>query len=89
MDASERGMLLNKLADLIERDRAYLASLETLDNGKPFMHSFYADLHLSIKCYRYYAGMVVKVFAENTNYLLSNYQKSFKFHKLLHNCITL
>jgi len=25
MDASERGRLLNKLADLIERDRAYLA----------------------------------------------------------------
>ena len=46
MDASERGRLLNKLADLIERDRVYLASLETLDNGKPFMHSFYADLAL-------------------------------------------
>merc|ERR1712141_42477 len=26
------------------------------DNGKPFMHSFYADLHLVIKCLRYYAG---------------------------------
>lgn len=25
MDASERGQLLNRLADLIERDRAYLA----------------------------------------------------------------
>lgn len=25
MDASERGRLLNKLADLIERDRVYLA----------------------------------------------------------------
>ena len=29
-------MLLLRLADLIERDREYLASLETLDNGKPF-----------------------------------------------------
>nr|XP_006816163.1 PREDICTED: aldehyde dehydrogenase, mitochondrial-like [Saccoglossus kowalevskii] len=36
MDASERGLLMNKLADLIERDREYLASLETIDNGKPF-----------------------------------------------------
>ncbi|PNI98865.1 ALDH1B1 isoform 2, partial [Pan troglodytes] len=35
MDASERGRLLNRLADLVERDRVYLASLETLDNGKP------------------------------------------------------
>ena len=37
MDASARGVLLLKLADLIERDRNYLASLETLDNGKPFL----------------------------------------------------
>jgi len=61
MDASERGRLLNKLADLIERDRVYLASLETLDNGKPFMHSFYADLALVIKCFRYYAGWCDKM----------------------------
>ena len=27
---------MNRLADLIERDRLYLASLESLDNGKPF-----------------------------------------------------
>ncbi|XP_072039302.1 aldehyde dehydrogenase 1A1-like [Amphiura filiformis] len=33
MDASARGRLLNKLADLIDRDADYLASLETLDNG--------------------------------------------------------
>lgn len=34
--------------------------METLDNGKPFTHSFYADLQLSIKCYRYYAGWTDK-----------------------------
>ncbi len=39
MDASERGRLLNKLADLIERDSDYLASLETLDNGKPYKNA--------------------------------------------------
>ena len=65
MDASERGRLLNKLADLMERDQVYLASLETLDNGKPFMHSYMADLALSIKCYRYYAGMFNKLIDEN------------------------
>ncbi len=61
MDASKRGVLLNKLADLIERDREYLARLETLDNGKPFKDSFNADLVLTIKCYRYYAGWADKV----------------------------
>merc|ERR1719211_949657 len=60
MDASRRGELLNKLADLIERDANYLASLETLDNGKPYVMSFLADLGLSIKCYRYYAGWADK-----------------------------
>jgi hypothetical protein len=30
MDAYDRGRLLNRLADLMERDRVYLASLETL-----------------------------------------------------------
>jgi len=60
MDASARGVLLNKLADLIERDRLYLASLESLDNGKPFQDAFNIDLGLTIKCYRYYAGWADK-----------------------------
>lgn len=52
MDASDRGLLLYRLADLIERDRVYLASLETLDNGKPFADSYSIDLPLVIKCLR-------------------------------------
>lgn len=60
MDASERGQLLNRLADLIERDRAYLAALETLDNGKPYIISYLIDLNLVIKCLRYYAGWADK-----------------------------
>ncbi|CAH1113017.1 unnamed protein product [Psylliodes chrysocephalus] len=60
MDASERGRLLYKLADLIERDSAYIASLETLDNGKPYAHS-HGDLSISIKVLRYYAGFADKV----------------------------
>ncbi|XP_022111781.1 LOW QUALITY PROTEIN: aldehyde dehydrogenase, mitochondrial-like [Acanthaster planci] len=60
-NASHRGFLLNKLADLIERDRVYLASLETFDNGKPYSASFTADLDFTIKCYRYYAGWADKI----------------------------
>lgn len=37
MDASKRGRLLFKLADLIERDTNYLASLESSDNGNQSM----------------------------------------------------
>lgn len=61
IDASERGRLLYKLADLMERDKAYLASLETLDNGKPFSDSFEIDATLAIKCYRYFAGWADKI----------------------------
>ena len=32
----QRAKLINKLADLIERDADELAALETLNNGKPF-----------------------------------------------------
>jgi len=61
MDASARGCLLNKLADLIERDQKYLSELETLDNGKPQNIGFNVDLVLTIKCYRYYAGWTDKI----------------------------
>ncbi|KAF4011682.1 hypothetical protein G4228_004303 [Cervus hanglu yarkandensis] len=59
-DASERGRLLNRLADLIERDRTYLAALETLDNGKPYIISYLVDLDMVLKCLRYYAGWADK-----------------------------
>ncbi len=60
MSAAERGRLLNKLADRIESEREELAALESLDNGKPLRDSLAADLPLSIKCYRYYAGWADK-----------------------------
>ncbi|MFO0965428.1 MAG: aldehyde dehydrogenase family protein [Gemmataceae bacterium] len=61
MNASERGRLLNKLADLIEQNAEELAALETLDNGKPYRDAIAADLPLTVKCYRYYAGWADKI----------------------------
>ena len=58
--AAERGRLLYKLADLIEQHKEELAALESLDNGKPYRDSLNADLPLTIKCYRYYAGWADK-----------------------------
>ena len=61
VDKLKKNMLiLFRLADLLERDREYLASLESLDNGKPFTDAFHVDLGLSIKCYRYFAGWADK-----------------------------
>ncbi|XP_009489264.1 retinal dehydrogenase 2 isoform X2 [Pelecanus crispus] len=61
MDASERGHLLDKLADLVERDRAILATMESLNSGKPFLQAFYVDLQGVIKTLRYYAGWADKI----------------------------
>ncbi len=61
MNASERGRLLNKLADLVEKHREELAALETVDNGKPYNIALNADLALTVKCYRYYAGWADKI----------------------------
>uniref|UniRef100_UPI003AAB0B77 retinaldehyde dehydrogenase 3 isoform X2 n=1 Tax=Centroberyx gerrardi TaxID=166262 RepID=UPI003AAB0B77 len=61
MDASSRGRLLHKLADLMERDRLLLATMETMDTGKPFLQSFFVDLDGSIKTLRYYAGWADKI----------------------------
>lgn len=60
MDASKRGILLNKLADLIKRDITYLASLETVDNGKPYLDSV-DDMEWAIDVLRYFAGWSDKV----------------------------
>ena len=61
MDARDRGMLLFRLADLIEENIDEIAALETLDNGKPIVYSRNVDLPLVIDCYRYYAGWADKI----------------------------
>ncbi|XP_077492864.1 aldehyde dehydrogenase, mitochondrial-like [Amblyomma americanum] len=60
MDASQRGRLLFKLADLMEQNLDLIASLETLDNGKPFTNSL-GDTMFAITCLRYFAGFADKV----------------------------
>jgi aldehyde dehydrogenase (NAD+) len=61
MNASDRGRLLHKLADAIEANLEELAALESLDNGKPVAIARAADLPLTVKCYRYYAGWADKI----------------------------
>lgn len=60
MDASMRGRLLNKMADLMERDKEPLAALETLDNGKPLADAR-GGLDHSISIFRYFAGWADKI----------------------------
>jgi len=61
MAASERGRLMYKLADLVEKNFEELCALESLDNGKPLSFSRAADIALVVKTYRYYAGFADKI----------------------------
>ncbi len=67
MSASERGRLIWKLADLIEKNLEELAELETLDNGKPIFESRYVDMPMVIDVLRYYAGWATKIHGETIN----------------------
>jgi aldehyde dehydrogenase (NAD+) len=59
--ASERGRLLHRLADLIEKNADELAQLETLDSGKPISVAKAVDVAKTVACYRYFAGWADKV----------------------------
>src|SRR5437868_2002682 len=67
MSASERGKLIWKLADLVEKNIDELAELETLDNGKPIFESRYVDMPMVIDVLRYYAGLATKIHGETVN----------------------
>jgi len=69
ISASERGRLLWKLADLVERNIEEVAELETLDNGKPIFESRYVDMPMVIDVFRYYAGWATKIHGETVNTL--------------------
>jgi aldehyde dehydrogenase (NAD+) len=59
--ASERGRLLYRLADLIEKHADELACLESLDNGKPVSVAKAVDVAATVGCFRYFAGWADKI----------------------------
>ena len=61
MSPSERGRLLWKLGDLIEKHLDELAELESLDNGKPLTVARAADVPLAADLFRYMAGWATKI----------------------------
>lgn len=55
---AERSVILNKIADVMEKNQTLLAVAETLDNGKPIRESVNADTALCIDHFRYFAGVI-------------------------------
>src|SRR6516225_667636 len=60
MDAADRGRLLYKLADMIEKEANDLAALETLNCGKTITDSR-SDMKGVVNTLRYYAGWADKI----------------------------
>lgn len=61
--SNERGRLINKLADLIERDIDLFSAIDSLDNGKP-LESAHSDMTEVVNVFRYYAGFSDKNFGK-------------------------
>jgi len=58
---SERGRLIWKLGDLVEKHAEEFAQLESLDNGKPLTIARVADVPLTADLFRYMAGWATKI----------------------------
>ncbi len=79
MTESARGRAIHKLGDLILENGDELATLETLDNGKPLAVAKAADIPLSADLFHYMSGWTTK----NTGQTLSlnvPYMPDAQFH---------
>lgn len=54
----ERSALLLKLADIVEANAEFLATVETLNNGKPIRETATLDIPLAVDHFRYFAGVI-------------------------------
>ncbi|KAI9155668.1 aldehyde dehydrogenase [Paramyrothecium foliicola] len=59
--ATTRGILMAKLADLIEANKELFATIDAWDNGKPYMEALNNDLVEAVGVIRYYSGWADKV----------------------------
>ena len=54
----ERAAILNKIADIIDENAEFLATVESMDNGKPIRETAGADIPLASDHFRYFAGVI-------------------------------
>lgn len=55
---TQRSLILNKIADVLEANLEKLAAVETMDNGKPIRETLNADLPLTVDHFRYFASVI-------------------------------
>ncbi|CAK0737958.1 Aldehyde dehydrogenase 2 member B4, mitochondrial [Coccomyxa viridis] len=64
MTGRQRGLIMQRMADIMQENLEELATLESLDNGKPYSIAKAADVPLSIEQLRYYAGWADKIYGQ-------------------------
>ncbi|WP_303858193.1 aldehyde dehydrogenase family protein [Aminicella lysinilytica] len=57
--AAERAGILNKVADIIDENKEFLAMVESMDNGKPIRECMAIDVPMSADHFRYFAGCIL------------------------------
>jgi len=67
MKPSERGRLVWKLGDLLDKYADEFAQIESLDNGKPQIIAKFVDVVLSADMFRYMAGWATKIEGQQLN----------------------
>lgn len=63
---AERAAILNKIADVIDENKEWLAEVETRDNGKPIRETLAIDIPSASSHFRYFAGCILAEEGEAT-----------------------
>jgi phenylacetaldehyde dehydrogenase len=77
MSHAERGKLVYRLADAVEREADEIALIETLDGGNPLRSTRHVDVNMAIDSLRYNAGWATKLTGETALSLIES--RSFTF----------
>lgn len=54
----KRAVLLNKIADIIDENKERLATIESMDNGKPIRETLNVDVPQAADHFRYFASVI-------------------------------
>lgn len=64
LNARDRGMLMYRLADLMEQHKEELATLESIDSGAVYTLALKTHIGMSIDTFRYFAGWCDKILGD-------------------------
>ena len=67
MNPPERARIIYRIAELMYERREELATIESLDNGKPLREAL-GDVDAAAHCFEYYAGVADKLFGQTIPY---------------------